>query len=92
MLSRDDIKKAAGYAYSRGLELYNQNKVHSFSYDEKGRYDLIEGWVKGSGKNLYAVSVNVDREKDRVEDCVCECPAYFNYGGLCKHCVAVLLA
>ena len=92
MLSREDIKKAAGYSYSKGVELYNQNKVHSFSYDEKGRYDLIEGWVKGSSRNLYSVSINVDREKGKLEDCDCECKAFLNYGGLCKHCVAVLLA
>lgn len=92
MFSREDIKKAAGYSYSKGVELYNQNKVHSFSYDEKGRYDLIEGWVKGSSRNLYSVSINVDREKGKLEDCDCECKAFLNYGGLCKHCVAVLLA
>lgn len=33
----------------------------------------------------------IDVEEDCLEDCECECLAFDNYDGLCKHCVAVLL-
>lgn len=27
-----------------------------------------------------------------VSECFCDCPAFYNYDGICKHCAAVLLA
>ena len=45
--------------------------------------------VKGSGRNIYEVDVSIDTENDEIDTCYCECRAYAEYGGLCKHCVAV---
>ena len=53
--------------------------------------DEIVASVKGSGRNIYEVDVSIDTENDEVDTCYCECRAYAEYGGLCKHCVAVLL-
>lgn len=56
-----------------------------------GASDEIVASVKGSGRNIYEVDVSIDTENDEVDTCYCECRAYAEYGGLCKHCVAVLL-
>ena len=47
--------------------------------------------VQGSGRKSYQVEVTYDRILDELEDCYCECPAFYSYEGICKHCVAVLL-
>ena len=41
---------------------------------------------------IVAMIINTtSKENDEVDTCYCECRAYAEYGGLCKHCVAVLL-
>ena len=91
MLTRDQVKKKAGYSYDRGTALYSQNKVSSFLSEEEGRYHRIQARVKGSGRKSYEVEILVDDGADSITESYCECPAFLSYNGLCKHCVAVLL-
>ncbi len=91
MLTRNGIKRLAGYSYARGVEIFNQGKVSSFDVEESEEYDEIRALVKGSGRHRYAVEIAVNTETDEIEDCSCECPAFYSYDGLCKHCVGVLL-
>ncbi len=53
--------------------------------------DRIDAWVRGSGRNLYHVTMSVSQARSKIIHPYCTCPAFENYGGLCKHCVAVLL-
>ena len=78
-------------SYSKGAELYATGKVLDMDVKNMGASDEIVASVKGSGRNIYEVDVSIDTENDEVDTCYCECRAYAEYGGLCKHCVAVLL-
>lgn len=90
MLTREQIHKMSGYSYMRGLELYDQDKVKNFRMTSDTRYDQIEAVVQ-DGRKVYDVVLTVEREPDKVTESYCECPSYYAYDGLCKHCVAVLL-
>ncbi len=91
MITREQIKKMSGYSYARGLEIYNKNRIRAFEAKKEPQYDRLEAEVKGSGRKSYRVSIAIERETDSVAEAFCECPAFFSYDGLCKHCVAVLL-
>lgn len=91
MLTKDQVKKMAAYSYDRGVQVYSQNKVAEFHSEADGRYQRIEARIKGSGRKSYEVDLLVDDEADNVAESYCECPAFFSYAGLCKHCVAALL-
>lgn len=93
MINRTQIKSLSNSAsYTRGLDLYRDDKVFEFSVeeDEEG-YACIDAVVKGSGRNIYHVSLEYDTDGDYPVEVFCECSAFSSYNGLCKHCVAVLL-
>lgn len=96
MFSVSDIKEEAYPAsYRRGRELYELGGVQEFSYEiypVKGLPTAdITGRVRGSAGRSYRVTATVDEEYSDVTSCNCECEAFYNYEGLCKHCVALLL-
>lgn len=93
MLTKEDILFLAGSAfYARGLEIYKAGKVKDFHVKEtESGIWVITAQVKGSGRQIYGVELTYDREMDELVDSYCECPAYYNYDNLCKHCAAVLL-
>mgnify|MGYP002244804134 FL=1 len=92
MISKTQIRYMANSSsYSKGAELYATGKVLDMDVKNMGASDEIVASVKGSGRNIYEVDVSIDTENDEVDTCYCECRAYAEYGGLCKHCVAVLL-
>ena len=93
MISRDMIKYIAGErTFSRGASVYKMNRVKSFDI-QKGMdmMEKISAVVKGSMNSEYNVRIDIDTVYDEVADSYCECPAFESFGGLCKHCVAVLL-
>lgn len=77
--------------YRKGNDLYYDDKVWDFQVQEEDNYDFIDAMVKGSGRNIYQVTMDINRETDEMESCECECPAFMEYPVICKHCVAVLL-
>ena len=92
MISKTQIRYMANSSsYSKGAELYATGRVLDMDVKNMGAFDEIVASVKGSGRNIYEVDVSIDTENDEVDTCYCECRAYAEYGGLCKHCVAVLL-
>ena len=97
MFSISDIKQEAyPAAYRRGKELYERGLVQEFSYDvytEDGvpKAELI-GRVKGTVEDHYDVRLVIDEEYAEVSESRCNCEAFCNYEGICKHCVAVALA
>ena len=97
MLSVSDIKEEAYPAtYRRGKELYETGAVRDFSYDIYMEQELpmadISAKVRGQQQEYYEVSAVVDEKFADVSTCRCTCQAFYNYEGMCKHCVAVLLA
>ena len=97
MFSISDIKQEAyPAAYRRGKELYERGLVQEFSYDvytEDGvpKAELI-GRVKGTVEDHYDVRLVIDEEYAEVSESRCNCEAFCNYEGICKHCVAIALA
>ena len=95
MINRTMIRHMAGSAaFSKGEDLYLSNKIYNFSVEvdeEDDPVDCIEAQVKGSGRNRYDVMLKYDYETGSLEESYCDCPAFYSYSGICKHCVAVAL-
>ncbi len=93
MLNKRQIKKLTNsVAYNRGVELFYGNMVETFEVENRDEFEIkIRAKVHGSGRKKYHVEILVDYLTDEMEECYCECPAFYNYEGICKHCVAVLL-
>ena len=97
MFSTADIRESTyGSAYRRGKEIYETGGVFDFSYELYLEHELpmaeLSARVRGNMQEYYHVSASVDEEFADVASCHCECEAFYNYDGSCKHCVAVLFA
>ena len=78
--------------YERGKQIYSTGwMIEKFSVGREDNLDLLEAAVEGSYGNSYFVSGVYDTETEEIVEIQCECPAYWEYDGICKHCVAVLL-
>ncbi|MCM1122359.1 MAG: DEAD/DEAH box helicase [Eubacterium sp.] len=92
MINKKIIKRIAGTSiYNRGLDLFNQNMVKTFEYKEDGEEAFLKAVVQGSGTKRYNVELVYDNMYEDLSECYCECPAFYSYEGICKHCAAVLL-
>lgn len=94
MLTRQMIKKYAGsVSYGRGLDIYESGQVLSMEVEEDdgGLYE-IHARVRGSGRKSYLVDMGYDPYEEELISVSCECPAFYSYSGICKHCAAVLIA
>ena len=96
MFSVSDIKEDVYPAvYRRGKELYETGGVLDFAYDIYLEHDLpvaeVRAEVRGREQGSYRVTVVVDEEYGSVSSSNCTCEAFYNYEGMCKHCVAMLL-
>ena len=97
MFSVSDIKEEAyPAAFRRGKELYEKGAVSDFSYEVYRVGDLpkaeVQAKVRGNAEPFYQVELTIDEEFGEVSNSKCECEAFYNYEGLCKHCVAVLFS
>ena len=76
--------------YERGKQIYSTGwMIEKFSVGREDNLDLLEAAVEGSYGNSYFVSGVYDTETEEIVEIQCECPAYWEYDGICKHCVAV---
>lgn len=93
MLNKQIIREIAGATiYNRGLELFRQNKVLTFQSKEQDEEIIIKAVVQGSGRKKYEVELTYNTFYEDLSECFCDCPAFYSYDGICKHCAAVLLA
>jgi len=91
MLDQSEIRALADQnAYKRGRNLYHSDAVLEYTVEEDGQIDYIYAAVQGSGRNMYEVDLEYNVEEGWLESAHCTCPAFREYDGLCKHCVAVL--
>lgn len=97
MINKQTIKKIShSTTYQRGMDLYCTDAILDEDInnyiDEFGdEISEISARVEGSSYNDYAVEITVNESTSEIADTFCECPAFENYEGICKHCVAVLL-
>lgn len=96
MFSVSDIREEAyPAAFRRGKELFEAGGVFDFSYEVYLAQEVptaeISARVRGRERDFYQVSVTVDEEFADIADSRCTCEAFYNYEGICKHCVAALL-
>lgn len=78
-------------SYTRGNQIYKQQKVLNFEKKEDNSKILLTADVKGSFDNQYRVSLCYQKKEELFTDYTCECEAWRTYSGMCKHCVAVAL-
>ncbi len=91
MLTNNDIRRLTDSAvYMRGAGLYKHGDVDDFYVEniEDGEWYL---GAKVMGGSKYDVELIYDDKSAGLSHSFCSCPAFSNYGGLCKHCIAVLL-
>lgn len=92
MLNKQIINKITGPTiYNRGFELFCQNKVLSFQFKDQGEKIFMKAVVQGSGRKKYKIELVYNTFYEYLSKCSCDCPAFYNYDGICKHCAAVLL-
>jgi uncharacterized Zn finger protein len=84
-LTEDDIRRYAdAQSYERGLQYFRSGAVQSV--DRLG--DVMVAEVEGSGPEPYNVTLEAGG-KGKVH-ATCDCP--YDWGGWCKHIVAVAIA
>lgn len=71
-------------SFSRGQDYYRNQAV----FDMQRRGDTLEAHVEGSSYAPYQITITL--EHDTLSAADCSCP--YDWGGYCKHIVAVLLA
>ena len=97
MTFREQIRNLAGsQSYSRGMQIYNRGKVLHFHTEEAEDVHadenvIIEADVEGSRSTPYHVYLMWNTVWEDLVESECSCPAFWEYDGICKHCVAVLL-
>lgn len=96
MLNRTDVRRECHkITFNRGEELQQKGAVRRLNWEKKKEdgFDVVQmdATVSGSGENLYEVKIKVDEDYREILEYECECPAFYSYSGMCKHCVAVLL-
>ncbi|MGN1413274.1 MAG: SNF2 helicase associated domain-containing protein [Anaerovoracaceae bacterium] len=102
MLTTTKIKKLANSsAYQKGMQIrYSKKRILDFQVERKtqysrrrgiGSWDLVTARVRGSNGEVYDVELEYADAEDSFRSCSCDCLAFENYEGLCKHCVAVAL-
>ncbi len=94
----NDIRSFAanGKTFIKGLEYYNSNNVAHIDidkvyYETLGEHvNIYTAKVKGSYYSSYETSITID-DDGNVLDFDCNCPAFLEYSGSCKHITAALL-
>ena len=93
-LRLQDIAAAASNSasYARGVEYYNQRRVTKLKVSPlKGGTGIkLTADVRG-GKYSYEVELELE-DSGGITENWCDCPAFYEYSGCCKHIIAVLLS
>ena len=101
MLTREEIRKMTQeVTYKRGTQIYySKNRIPEFHVTEQRTAskrsirlrDMVEARVRISPTENCRVRLEYDRESDVLVSAACQCLAFANLNGICKHCVAVLM-
>jgi uncharacterized Zn finger protein len=84
MITEEDIRiLATPQSFSRGVDYYMSGAI----FDQRRQGNLLTAYCEGSQPEPYQVKVVLGEEG--VEETECSCP--YDWGGICKHIVALLL-
>ena len=87
-------KCALDTTYSRAKKIFDNGEFNYLNITKVGERS-IEFSSSVAGKNIdeYNVSIEVEKSATKyiLKEYYCECPAFENYGGFCKHLAAVAL-
>lgn len=94
MFEQEYLKQiSAKGAYEQGKEIFHQRKIRDFEVVKKGsRKVIIRAAVAMNAGNVFHIELTVDTKISEVDEAYCDCSSFDYRAGLCKHCVAVLLA
>lgn len=79
---KGEYLQQCGAAYIIGQESYLENR---------SKVTEVYASVRGSRGNVYDVTLKIDEQHGDISYCHCGCEAFYNYAGMCKHCVATAL-
>ena len=97
MINKSTIKKMTrSVTYQKGMELYYNSSflsynVNTYVDDYGDEIREVTATAEGSYHNEYDVEITVNETTSEIAESYCDCPAFENYEGICKHCVATLL-
>lgn len=77
---------ASSEVFKRGQKYYLEDRISDIQIDKNSRH--VDAVV--SGRDDYSVSIDISPNGE-VDYCECDCPAFYQYEGCCKHIAAVLL-
>ena len=91
-MDRDWIRQKVNKTiYKRGMEIWRSGRVLDYSFQNiRDSIIYMQAQVQGS-YDVYIVNITLNLEEMDIVYSMCDCPAFAQYPGLCKHCVAVLL-
>lgn len=94
MYTTKDVRDrcAVETTFKKAIDLVQNDMIEILDISEdmvKGGL-IIDAAAEGRYYEEYDVQIICD-EKGNITDYYCDCPAYENYAGMCKHCAAVAL-
>lgn len=96
MFTKSDLESQCNRTfYQSGIDMFHMGYVSQLSYLENEDISglvIVRAKVKGSGRIVYKVKLQVDEQLGTIDDYNCTCPIYYSYDHMCKHCVATALA
>ena len=82
-------------SYTRGNTILKTDKVWNLEIKENDSFidmhHMVSAVVEGSSGGSYYVELLIDVDEDEILEYKCDCPAYYSYDGMCKHCVGAAL-
>lgn len=93
MITIYDIeKKAYQPSIPRAYELFRKGSVNQLTIQNDPPLVTVSARMSGSQSSPYHISATINESANQILDYNCDCPAYEEYSGMCKHCVAMLLS
>lgn len=90
-ITYSDIYKLCSYetSFFKGISYLNSGCVKKVT---ETKINSAEEYTEAKVKGSHMYNVSIWSENGQPTRCLCDCPAYEKYDGICKHIAAVLLA
>lgn len=92
-ISIEVLKQNSGKAaYERGLRVYQQGLVEDVkAILQKDTVAVSANILSSKQLEYYRTELIYNFKTKELEETYCDCPAFYEYAGLCKHCLALAL-